>query len=282
MTVGIITSCDVEEEPKLVVAADRMLTAQRRSPLEFENPDTKMSELSPAADHMQLMLVYSGAVSLARDYTQQLQGTISQIRQDTPDMSVRQVATVAEEQYNALVRQRIESNALKPFDLEMEDLQKQHKFKDDFFNKLWQDAENQRNEIYENLQVLLGGVDLTGSYVFSINHEGLKNHNDTGYVATGSGYQPAQSEFIRNEYSKNSSLENALSTTVAAKMRSETAQGVGEETDIAVVESGGVRQLDDDEVQFLREREEDIQTRQEEAKNDILADRRFLTEANDD
>lgn len=273
MTVGIVAACETDTmQSKVVFAADKMLTAQRASPIEYEHPGTKMTQVAPTADHLDVYLVYSGTVSHAKEFTDQLSATINNVRQETPNIGVRQIAKLADNTYSNFVQKRVQSVALDPLGLELSDLQRQHKFKDNFFDSVWGDVQSVRKDVYDNLNVLLGGVDSGGAHIYGVDKTGLRNLNDTGYAATGSGVQPAESEFIRNEYNTECPLEDSLSLVVAAKMRAEDAQGVGKETDIAVAGVPAER-LGQNEIDFLRDREKEIQDLQEEAKKEVLADR---------
>ena len=271
MTVGIIAACQTDtDDPQVVIAADRMLTAQRQSPIEYEHPGTKLSEIAATAPNVHLYSVYSGGVGLAREFHDSLRQTINHVRNENPDVGVRTIAQLAESQYSQLVRERVQSKALDPLGLDLDDLSKQHQFKDDFLQSIWGDVEEERQYINQNLTVLLGGVDGAGAHIYGISDSTLQNLNSKGYASTGSGYQPAQSEFIRCQYHAEDDLKTALSVTMAAKTRAEQAQGVGEETDIAIAHQNDTALLTQTQVDFLRDREEKIRTAQAREKTKIL------------
>lgn len=270
MTVGIVAACDVDTSPKVLVAADRMLTRKRRSPIEYEHPNAKLKEVGVATENVHVMSVYSGGVSLAAEFAERLDMNLRNWEQENPVPSVRFVVRMAANAYTEFVKDRIRRKALDPLGLEMEDLSKQHQFKDDFFKSVWQDVETEREHIYTDLTLLFGGVDSQGSHVYAVEEGEYINLNETGYGATGSGYQPANSEFIRSKYEPSLSLEDAISVMTAAKMRSESAQGVGEQMDMAVVTDEGVRLLENSQITFLRSREDTIQDRQAEERDKVL------------
>lgn len=183
---------------------------------------------------------------------------------------VRGVADLAAQCYNNIIRETINSQLLVPLGLEFEDLRKQRKFQEDFVKSLMGDVQEYRNTINRNLNVLLAGIGPKGAQLYEIMAGDVTSHNSIGYATVGSGENPAASEFIRTKYSVDCSLDEAVSTVVAAKMRAEDAQGVGEGLDIGIASSDDVNIAGREVKEELRSRQKEIREKQRKIKEDVL------------
>ena len=275
MTVGIAAIADGDtDDPSVVIAADKMLTTQQQSAIEHEHPETKLSRLATCLDNVEILSVFAGSVTLAEDLQNKVNEALTQTNQQHPDYTwtVRDVSKIAAEQYRALIQEKINNMVLSQYGLELDDLSKQHQFKDSFFNDVWSQARHLEEEISNNLVLLMGGVDHTGAYIFQVRNEDVTGHNDIGYATIGSGTQPAQSEFIKSEYGRSDSFHTALATVAAANQRAAQARGVGRDLDIGIVERGTTEFAHNEMVEGLKERQGDIADEQEAAKQAVLED----------
>jgi uncharacterized Ntn-hydrolase superfamily protein len=154
--------------------------------------------------------------------------------------------------------------------LEIEDLSRQHQFKDDFLNDVITEIEHIENEIHNQLRMLIGGVDQTGAYIYEIKNGSHTGHQRTGYATIGSGTQPAESEFIKSQFAKSRSADEGLETCAAALHAAQEASGVGGTVDIAAVSLQENRRLDRGLVKDLMEREESISLKQEDIREHTI------------
>ncbi|MFH5800448.1 hypothetical protein [Haladaptatus sp. CMAA 1911] len=272
MTVGIAVIADAgTNDPKVIVAADRMLTTQQQSRIEHEHPGTKISPLTPQISDAELLTVFAGSVSLAEELKKNIESAIFNIKnQNNQQLTVRDFAKISASQYRYFVQEKIENVVLSTYGLEMDDLSKQHQFKDSFFNNVLAEIESIENQITQNLVMLLGGVDDMGGHIYQIGNNDVNGHNDMGYATIGSGTQPAQSEFIKSGYGKNETFDSALATVAAANHRAKQASGVGGNVDISVVNRHITNDVGDETIDNLMERQKDIAYEQEEVKQSIL------------
>lgn len=270
MTVGIAAITDAgTDNPRVIVSADRLLTTQQQSAIEHEHPDTKLTEIATELEDIEVLAIFAGSVNLAETLKGYIEDVLSQVDDDTY-VDVRSVARLAAEQYRQLVQEKIENIVLSTYGLELDDLSRQHQFKDDFFNDILAEVNNLEKQIKQNLRMLMGGVDVTGAYIFEIGSNDVAGHNDIGYATIGSGQQPAQSEFIKTKYGKAENFDTGLATVTAANVRAQQARGVGGDIDIGVVGHWYTEFASDDTVNKLMEREKTIDEIQEKVKYNWL------------
>jgi hypothetical protein len=275
MTVGVAAITEYEsDEPKVLLSADRLLTTLQESAIEHEYPETKLTEVVPRLNGVHVLAVFSGGVSLAEDLAQMVDASVYRfVDEEAGDdqyVGVQAVAELAAEQYRQLVRDKIEKLVLSSYGLTLEDMGRQHQFKDGFFNDIWSQVNQVEHEIVENLNMLIGGVDQLGAHVYEVGNNDVTGHNQIGYAAIGSGRQPAKSEFIKEEYGKSKDFDTALATITASTVQAQRASGVGGDLDIGLVTPEGATFASSDLVERLTDRQEDIEDEQAGAKQNIL------------
>lgn len=271
MTVGIaaITEDDTDD-PKVIVSADRLLTTRQQSAIEHEHPETKLTEIAEDVEHLQVLAVYAGSVTLAETLNEYIENVIQLNKDQDNYISVRDVASIAAQQYRQLVQNKIENIVLSTYGLELDDLSRQHQFKDDFLNDVLDEVGNVEQQINQNLRLLMGGVDASGAAVYEIGNNDVTGHNNMGYATIGSGQQPAQSEFIKSEYGKSEDFDSGLATVTAANYRAQQARGVGGTIDVGVIGKWYTQLAHPDTVEKLIEREKTISEIQESVKYNWL------------
>lgn len=233
MTVGIAAICQEDSNPKVVIAADRMITTGSNPQIEYEHTRSKIQTLWDN-DVVTCMAVASGTVSFIEAFFRDLNGKL----ENQSPASVEQIADKARETYTELGRTTVENQILSKFDLELSDLTGgDPNFESDILSTFLNDIADAQERFKNRLEILVGGIDGLGPQIYSVQNFDLDPQNTIGYHAIGSGNQPARSVFIRNQYSTNCRIERGIINTVEAKRQSEEARGVGAEMDIAVVNS---------------------------------------------
>lgn len=266
MTVGIAVICEREEDPKIVAAADRMVTATMGgSPIEYEHPTSKLHPIEHGDMHG--VAITSGSTSIADELYHKIHWGLEATE---PGLTAREIAEYAASCYNEILRETAERQVLKPLDMDLDDLKDQQRFQPQFLSALIGDITDRQQQVVANLHALMGAVDATGAYLFQVLEGDFANSTSIGYSAVGSGLQPAQSEFIHAEYDDTCSIEEALRLVVSAKMRSEEAQGVGQKMDMVVIDADGVHEVPEDDVEQLRETQEEIKAEQQSVKENIV------------
>lgn len=103
-----------------------------------------------------------------------------------------------------------------------------------------------------NLSILIAGVDEEGNHIYRIDNPGrIESYDTIGHCSIGSGELHAISTFIANDYDPKFDLDHVVAMTYEAKRRSEKAQGVGEETDLYVINKQGITKLPDNKINEL-------------------------------
>jgi hypothetical protein len=111
------------------------------------------------------------------------------------------------------------------------------------------------------VELLLAGVDDSGAHIYSIQNPGRPEflHDVIGHVAIGSGAIHAVQSMIAFAHTANAEYHETVFRVYASKRRAEAAPGVGLDTDMAVISSGGIHWLTHDELEQLRSIYEDFQ-----------------------
>jgi len=273
MTVGIGAICDVStHEPKVVLSSDRLVTTLQQSRIEHERPETKLIKFGTNLSNTHLVGVVAGSVQLGETLQDKIRLEIQAfVNENNEEPWVSTAADLAGAAYEKVVQNRIENRVLRSYGLSLEDLSRQHQFQDSFLNDILAEVDALRNEIHQNLTLLLGGVGLQGPGIFLVATNDILPQNDMGYAAIGSGTQPAESEFIKTQYGKSEDLNTAFATIAAAHHQAKKASGVGGEPDILVVDSNGVHEVDESTRDDLMDRQEKIATKQQNKKDKILS-----------
>jgi len=271
MTVGIAAICQEENGPKVILAADRMITTGQNPQIEYEHTRSKIQTVWNN-DIVTCMAVASGTVSFIEGFFERL----SEKLEDDDPPSVEYIANASRDAYTELGRETVENQLLSKFDLELSDLTgDQTGFDSDILSSFLSDVADAQDQFSQKLEVLLGGIDGLGPQIYSIQGFDLDPQNTIGYHAVGSGTQPARSVFIRNRYDTTCSVRRGVVNTIEAKRQSEEARGVGSEMDIAVVNPPNsdmecCHSFDDARKEVWKEFYEDIKSAENDAREDIF------------
>lgn len=274
MTVGIAAICERDDEPKVVAAADRMVTAPMGgSPIEYEHPTAKIHRIDDRPE-VNAIAITSGYSSYADELYHRL-GTRIEETPDDEKLSVRDIAENAADSYSSILQDTASRQVLDPLELSLQDLKRQDQFNPQFLSSLVGDIKDVQNNISEHLFILIAGVDEQGANIYLVHQADISNQNSIGYASTGSGTQPAQSEFIHTRYDDTCALREGKRVVVSAKVRAEEAQGVGENMDVVVVDDDEISALPDEDVQELREIHKEIEEKQETIKELVIREAEF-------
>lgn len=231
MTVGIAAISQEEDDPKIVLAADRMITTGQNPRIEYEHIRSKIQSVHDN-DVVSCMAVASGTVSFIEGFFDRLDDELS----DSDPATVGQIAETARDQYATLGRKTVDNQVLSQFDLTISEITSgDPPFESEILSSILSDVADAQDRFSQQLEVVIGGIDGLGAHIYSIQNFDLDPQNTIGYHAVGSGTQPARSAFIRNEYDPRWGIDQGIINTIEAKRQSEEARGVGSEMDIAVV-----------------------------------------------
>ncbi|NYZ75541.1 hypothetical protein H0O03_04750 [Candidatus Micrarchaeota archaeon] len=105
-------------------------------------------------------------------------------------------------------------------------------------------------------EVLVTGVDSRGSHIHYINERHTnRNFDRIGFHAIGIGAVHALSSFLGDKYHSSLPFSCALYTVYKAKKRAEAAPGVGELTDMLVINPSGTQSINLDKLKELYDAE---------------------------
>jgi hypothetical protein len=122
--------------------------------------------------------------------------------------------------------------------------------------------DQQMQQFNLGVEFLLAGVDDTGAHIYSIQNPGQPEylHDVIGYAAIGSGAIHAVQSMIGFAHSANAEYQETLFRVYASKRRSEVAPGVGLDTDMAIISTGGIHWLSVQDIDELRKIYEDFES----------------------
>lgn len=269
MTVGIGAICEAgSDEPKVVVAADRLVTSGRAARREHEHTSSKMVSIIGAGGDSPVVAVGVGAgsVSLSDEVFFKVERRISN---QIPE-STRELAEYAALSLQEVVQETINRQVLSPHNLDLSSFnQIQGQMNPNIIQALYQDIEEKKNEVLQQVNILLAGVDDRGAHLYNIISNDMARMDSIGYMAVGSGAEPAKSTFIRNRYDDSCDINDALLSVTEAKAQAEEAQGVGREMDISILSSNGRRDIKD-EVSTLRDIYDEVVEKEKEARDTVI------------
>jgi len=272
MTVGIAAICEANtDDPKAIVAADRLVTSGIAARREYEHTSSKMLDVFGADGSAPCVAVGVGAgsVSLADEVFYK---TNSKIANNSPG-TTRQIAEFGVEALQEVVQETINRQVLSSHGLDLQSFnQLQGQMNPNVVQGIYQEMMEKKEEVLGQVNILLAGVDGDGAHLYNILHNDMSRNDSIGYLTVGSGGEPANSTFIRNRYDDTCSLNDALVSVTEAKAQAEEAQGVGQEMDIAILSDQGRHDLSDDELDELRQIHDEVVEAEREARKDIIED----------
>jgi 20S proteasome alpha/beta subunit len=104
-----------------------------------------------------------------------------------------------------------------------------------------------------NVELLVAGLDERGAHIFYIGNPGgmFTDFYQIGFNAIGSGGIHAVQHLIGSNQSRLKSLNETLLSVFVAKRRAESAPGVGNETDLWIIDDEKVTHLDESQLEKL-------------------------------
>jgi len=124
---------------------------------------------------------------------------------------------------------------------------------------------NQLQDHPTKAEALVIGCDNDQASIYRINGSGLvRNHSDIGFVSIGNGGIHSSAHFMFESYSHATTYYRALYQTFKAKKRAEVAPGVGEFTEMFLVNRSGVSPIPREVIDTLEKiHKEDIERAKE-------------------
>lgn len=256
MTVGVAASCKREGDPVAILSADRLITTRQQSRIEHEHQHSKIKVVAQGVESVNGCLVVAGDVTWGEELRKSINHQCQELRSspDPRNIDAGLLAEIGAHCYREFVKDKINKQILDHFGIQLEELKAQHRFKERFIDNITTEISNAEQTIQSNLNVLLAAVDESGSHIYEIRGGDKIPHNDMGCAAIGSGMQPALTEFIESEYSRNCRFDEGLATVANATMRARQASGVGGNIDVMVVGQRYIETAHEDTIEELKSR----------------------------
>jgi 20S proteasome alpha/beta subunit len=273
MTVGMAAIAEADtDEPKVIVSSDRLVTTRQQSAIEHEHPDTKLKEFGEFLDCSNLVGIVAGSVGLGEILKDRIDVNLRNYqRQNDEEPWVQTSADIAADVYRRIIQEKIEELVLSDYGLELDDLSKQHQFKDSFMNNILAEVSQMKQSLNQSITLLFGGVGENEHGVYQISNGSMMPKNNMGYCAIGSGVQPAESEFIKSNYSRSNSVSEVLATIAAGHHQAKKASGVGGDPDFVVTDINGTHTIEERVSGELMKRQDKIATKQKNVKHQVLS-----------
>jgi hypothetical protein len=216
----------------LIGASDRMLTS---GDIEFEpNVSSKIVPVTPS-----IMAMSAGDASFNAEITLAVNSSVTNRKMGSPNLfPVKDAADLFVEGRSVIKQKRASTELLSPLGLTLNEFMRSQRDMDsNIVENLTRDLIN-----YDvpNTSTIVLGIDATGPHIYIIDDGNVRCNDSIGFAAIGIGARHAESQFMLQRHSWNSSLVDALLLTYVAKKRSEVAPGVGKGTDMFIVQPAPV------------------------------------------
>jgi 20S proteasome alpha/beta subunit len=237
MTVCIGVIC--ENGKAIIAIADKMITASHLD-IEFEHPSMKLTRLGDSC-----MIMTGGTVPHQTDILRRLKKKInSHVKMPIPEIVQAAIDEFQQERLN-----RIENAILRPRGYTLEWYNANQAILDE---TLVLKIDGMMEDFELELVMLIAGIDEDGGHLYVIYNPGeAAPLTDIGYAVIGVGEKHAESTLIMHNYSISTPLNKATYIAYEAKKIAEKAPGVGEETDILIIDQYGIHQMNKDTLEQL-------------------------------
>lgn len=267
MTVGVSAITKYGDEDTIVFSSDRMVTVGRGGGVEYEDTQTKMVEL---VDNSAVSAVAVGAG--ISTFIDEVFERFEDVReQSEPPESVEFVVQMLTVAFQARVQDAVENQVTQAYGYSLDDLKDPNV---EIPQSLEQTLMNDVKDITDasnQVQILVGGVDADGAEIHQVVGMERSTYTDIGYSVVGSGTDSARLTFIRRGYDRSCSLAEGVFTVLEAKRQAEERQGVGDDSDMLLVDKDGIRDLDD-QLNGLESMLDEIEAAEREAREEVITD----------
>ena len=213
---------------KAILLSDRMVTTGNGS-LAFEH-EAKFQFIAPNA-----IVLTAGTVhepEIIADAKSEIKGRCS----------VLEIADILSKNYRRVRRKRIENEVLEEMGLST--FEEFHRKQNLLNENTVLDLSRKIREYDLGVHLLLGGVD-NKSHLYRVGEPGTyRSFDEVGFCCIGSGDRHADPVFAFFGFSLSMALGETLQVAFEAKKKAEMAGGVGEKTDIWIIDKGGVNEVD--------------------------------------
>lgn len=215
---------------QLVLASDRLLTA---ADVQFEPARPKIVGVTHS-----IYIMTAGDASYLTLVLPHVLGWANRKSAESPDqwLLVRDVVDCYLYHFNEVRAKMAEAAILAPLGLTRETfLSRQQTMNNDLVRRL---ATAMLEYQVPDCAVIVAGRDMEGTHIFAVDGTSVSALESVGFAAIGAGARHANSQFMLARHAWHHNFADTLLLSYIAKRRSETAPGVGTETDMLVIGPG--------------------------------------------
>ena len=240
MTQLIAALCQCEGKPKVIGITDRMLSTSDMT-LTFERDEPKIEIITPRA-----AVLLAGTLDepdLIRDVRAKARGK----------ERIKEIADLFKESYQELRIKHIEDEILNPLAglKSFEDFQEKQKILHD---SLVMELNERIKKYNVGLSILLIGMDDQGGHIINLMNPGIwRSFDNLGFLCLGMGERHADNVFAWYKYTTAIPLNDAIFIAFEAKKKAEAAGGVGQATDMLIIDKEGIKIIEQETTIKLEE-----------------------------
>jgi 20S proteasome alpha/beta subunit len=211
--------------------------------LQAEGAVRKIFELTP-----QCVMLFSGSVPDGEEVFARTKSGVTA----TPHPDIKTIAATAGAAYQAHKKRRAEEAILRPL-LGIDFAGFAPLVAQSAASQVVNQVLGMLNQHNLQLDIMIAGADADGAHLHVVSHPGTVMSMDTvGTVSIGSGGMHAAIRMSLARHKGTNTLAQAMYNVYEAKLASEVAPGVGKATDVAVINGGGTKFVDESVIQLLQ------------------------------
>jgi len=241
MTICLGAICDNKKQ--IILASDRMITVGFPFNIEFEPSIAKSEKVTEKC-----MVLTAGSALASTDLFRNVRTNLANISNPTVPQIVNEIK-------NEFIKQRLkraEELHLKPLNLDFLTFYQNIKnLPPEFWMPIASKIERERYP----LEILLCGIGTDGeAHIYTVLDPGIADCLDSiGFSAIGTGTPHALSTFTYYLYVPAFSREKSLYILYTAKKNAERAPGVGNQSNIWIINDSGIKELTQEQINKLDE-----------------------------
>ena len=228
-----------EDGKKVITVSDRMVSTGDMT-LMFEQPRPKAELISPKA------VVLTAGTIHEPDLTRQ-----ARINAKGKDR-ILDIADVLKDVFQEIREKHIVDEVLRP-KTGMKSFAEWHMKQKSILDATVFSLTEEMSQYVLGLRLILAGFDDESHLIMIADPGTYRSYDNLSYCCLGMGDRHADNVFALYRYSRDFPLNDALYIAFEAKKKAEMAGGVGQATDILIIDSDGISEVGPDTVKVLEE-----------------------------
>jgi hypothetical protein len=226
-----------EDGKKVITVSDRMVSTGDMT-LTFEQPRAKAELIGPRA------IVLSAGTVHEPDLTRE-----ARVRARGKD-GILEIAEVLKDVFQEIREKHIVDEVLRP-KTGIKSFAEWHAKQKSIHDMILMNVSEEISHYTLGLSLILAGVDVEGHLIMIVDPGTYRSYDNLSYCCLGMGGRHADNVFAWYRYSRLFPLNDAVYIAFEAKKRAEMAGGVGQATDILIIDSDGINEVKPDTVNAL-------------------------------